>query len=150
MNLLETIPILGQIDMTTGNPELSEGQFAAMMAFFAAYAFVMVGVMIFVIICYWKVFTKAGKPGWAAIVPIYNVIVALEIAGRPWWWFFLFCIPLVGLVFAIIFVIDLAKSFGKGGGFAAGLLLLTIIFLPILAFGSAQYEGPAGPEKGAA
>jgi hypothetical protein len=150
MNLLETIPLLGQFEMNGDTPELTGGQAAGLMAFLAAYAFVMIGVIVFAIACYWKIFTKAGKPGWAAIVPFYNAIVALEIAGRPWWWLLMFCIPFVNIVFGIIFVIDLAKSFGKGGGFAAGLILLTIVFLPMLAFGSAQYQGPAGPEKGAA
>ena len=91
----------------------------------------------------WKVFTKAGKPGWAAIVPFYNIIVLLEIVGRPWWWLLLMFVPLLNFVIAIIVYIDLAKSFGKGVGFAIGLLLLPFIFFPILAFGDAEYLGPA-------
>lgn len=96
----------------------------------------------------WKVFTKAGQPGWAAIVPFYNVYVILKIAGRPGWWLVLFLIPFVNLVVLIITYIDLAKSFGKDGGFAALLILLPIVGFPILGFGSARYLGPAGPEKG--
>ena len=149
MNLLETLPILGQADVYSGG-ELSGAEAAGLMAALGAYLFVMIGVAIFAIACYWKVFTKAGKPGWAAIVPIYNIIVFLEIIGRPVWWIVLMCIPLVNVVIAIIVVIDLAKSFGKGGGFAAGLILLTIVFLPMLAFGSAQYQGPAAAEGQAA
>lgn len=95
------------------------------------------------IIALWKIFAKAGKPGWAAIVPIYNAVVLLEIVGRPVWWIILMFIPFVNIVIAIILAIDLAKSFGKGGGFAAGLILLSPIFYPILGFGSAQYQGPA-------
>ncbi len=91
----------------------------------------------------WKVFTKAGKPGWAAIVPLYNIIVLLEIVGRPWWWLLLVFVPFLNFVIAIIVYIDLAKSFGKGVGFAIGLLLLPFIFFPILAFGDAEYLGPA-------
>jgi len=91
----------------------------------------------------WKVFSKAGKPGWACIIPIYNIIVMLQIVGRPWWWLILLLIPIVGLVIAIIVSIDMAKSFGKGVGFGIGLALLGIIFYPILGFGSAQYQGPA-------
>jgi hypothetical protein len=91
----------------------------------------------------WKLFAKAGQPGWAAIVPIYNTLVLLRIAGRPWWWLLLMLIPLVNIVIAIIVYIDLAKSFGKGVGFALGLLFLSVIFFPILAFGSARYLGPA-------
>ncbi len=93
----------------------------------------------------WVVFTKADKPGWAAIVPIYNIIVMLEIVGRPTWWIFLllFCPP-VSLVLGIIMAIDLAKSFGKGGGYAVGLILLPFVFYPMLAFGDARYLGPQG------
>src|ERR1700734_963890 len=86
----------------------------------------------------WKVFTKAGKPGWAAIIPIYNLIVLLQIAGKPWWGIFLFLIPLVNLVMAILVGIAVAKSFGRGEAFGVGLALLGFIFYPILGFGDAQ------------
>ena len=89
----------------------------------------------------WKIFTKAGKPGWAAIVPIYNLIVLFDIVGRPLWWIVLFFVPFVNFVIAIILVVDLAKVFGKGAGFAVGMLLLPIVFYPMLGFGSAQYLG---------
>ena len=95
------------------------------------------------IIAMWKIFTKAGKPGWAAIIPFYNTWVLLEIVGRPGWWLVLYFIPFVNLVMAIIVLFDLAKSFGKSGGFAIGMLLLPYIFFPILGFGKAQYQGPA-------
>ena len=89
----------------------------------------------------WKIFVKAGKPGWAAIVPIYNVIILLEIVGRPMWWIliYLICAP----VAAIIISLDLAKSFGKDIGFGIGLIILPIIFYPMLGFGSATYVGPS-------
>jgi hypothetical protein len=89
----------------------------------------------------WKVFTKAGQPGWAAIIPIYNVIVLLQVAGRPIWWIILYLIPFVNIVIAIIVNIDIAKRFGKGVGFAIGLVFLPFIFYPILGFGDAQYQG---------
>lgn len=92
----------------------------------------------------WVVFTKAGKPGWAALVPIYNLIILLEIVGKPWWWLFLMLIPLLNVVFAIWTYNLLSKSFGKSEGFTVGLLLLSFIFFPILAFGDAEYQGPAG------
>ena len=91
----------------------------------------------------WKSFEKAGKPGWAAIVPIYNTIVAIEIAGRPIWWFILLLIPCVGIIVAIIVCIDFAAKFGKSAGFGVGLALLPFIFFPILGFGDAQYQGSA-------
>ena len=101
-------------------------------------------ILIVLIVANWKLFAKAGQPGWASIIPIYNLVILLQIVGRPTWWIaaILFCPP-VGLVFSIIMMVDLAKSFGKGGGFAAGLILLGFIFFPILAFGSSQYQGPA-------
>lgn len=93
----------------------------------------------------WKIFTKAGQPGWAAIVPIYNTIVLLKIAGKPVWWFLLLFIPLVNFVVAIMLTVSLAKAFGKGVGFAVGLIILPFVFMPIMAFGDAQYEGAAQP-----
>jgi Family of unknown function (DUF5684) len=92
---------------------------------------------------WWKIFTKAGQPGWACIIPIYNLYIWCKIVGRPWWWILLMLIPFVNLIIAIILIIDLAKSFGKGVGFGIGLLLLGVIFFPILGFGSAQYQGPS-------
>lgn len=93
------------------------------------------------LIAMWKVFVKAGKPGWAAIIPIYNIIVFLQIAGKPAWWFILFLIPIVNLVIAIIATIALAEKFGKGAGFAIGMLLLPFIFYPVLGFSDAKYKG---------
>jgi len=98
---------------------------------------------VFMLIAMWKIFKKANKPGWASIIPFYNVWVMLEIVGRPGWWLLLMLIPGVNLVIGIIVLVDLAKSFGKGGGFAVGLLLLPYVFFPILGFGDAQYQGPS-------
>lgn len=93
----------------------------------------------------WKVFTKAGQPGWAAIIPIYNVIVLLKIIGKPWWWIIGFFIPFVNFIVMILMAVGLAKVFGKGIGFAIGLILLSFIFYPILAFGDATYTAPPDP-----
>jgi hypothetical protein len=98
----------------------------------------------------WKIFTKAGKPGWAAIVPIYNTIVLLQIIGRPLWWIVLLFIPIANLIVLVIAMIDLAKSFGKGMGFAVGLILLSPVFVPLLGFGDARYLGPAASTPAAA
>jgi len=100
-------------------------------------------VFVFFAAVFWRIFTKAGEPGWAGIIPIYNLLVLLKIVGRPWWWIFLLVIPFVNLITLIIVYVDLAKSFGKGGGFAVGLILLSVIFFPILAWGSSTYVGPA-------
>lgn len=101
----------------------------------------LIAVSVVMIAAMWKVFTKAGKPGWAAIIPIYNIIVLLSIAGKPTWWFILLLIPIVNLVIAILMYVALAEKFGKGGGFAMGLVFLGVIFFPILGFGGAQYRG---------
>jgi hypothetical protein len=89
----------------------------------------------------WRTYQKAGQPGWAAIIPIYNVIVLLRIAQRPLWWLILLLIPLVNIVVGIVVAIDVAKAFGKSGGFAVGLMLLSPIFYCILGFGAARYQG---------
>lgn len=100
--------------------------------------------LVFVIAAMWKVFTKAGQPGWAVIIPIYNIYILLKIVGKPWWWLLLMLIPFVNLIFAIWTTNLLSKSFGKDEGFTVGLLLLGIIFYPILGFGDAKYLGPFG------
>jgi hypothetical protein len=95
---------------------------------------------------YWKVFTKAGKPGWASLIPIYNCYVLTQVAGKEWWWFLLLFIPIINIIAWIMICIGVAGNFGKGAGFAVGLILLGIIFFPILGFGSAVYGGaPQAP-----
>lgn len=93
----------------------------------------------------WKVFTKGGQPGWASIIPFVNLYFLCKVAGRPGWWLILMLIPFVNFIILIIVDIDIAKNFGKGVGFGIGLILLPIIFFPILAFGSAQYQGAPPP-----
>ncbi len=104
-------------------------------------------IAILLIAAMWKIFSKAGQPGWAAIIPIYNFLVLLRVVGRPWWWLLLMLIPFVNLVIGIIVYYDLAKSFGHGALFLLGLLFLPFIFLPILGFGSDKYLGPAAGPK---
>ncbi len=88
----------------------------------------------------WKVFEKAGYPGWAAIIPIYNVYILLKIADKPAWWLILFFIPIINIVIAVIVSIAVARAFGKEGIFGVGLFLFPFIFYPILGFGDAQYQ----------
>jgi hypothetical protein len=109
-------------------------------------------VALLMIVAMWKVFAKAGQPGWASIIPIYNLYIWCKIVGRPAWWIILMLIPLVNIIVGIVLCIDMAKSFGKGVGFGIGLVFLGIIFLPLLGFGSAQYQGAAAaqPNQGAA
>ncbi|MBR9761560.1 signal peptidase I [bacterium] len=97
-------------------------------------------IVLLMIASMWKVFTKAGKPGWASIVPIYNTIVLLEIVGKPIWWIILLLIPFVNIIVLLIVLNELSKSFGRGVGTTLGLIFLGFIFWPILGFGSAQYQ----------
>jgi hypothetical protein len=103
---------------------------------------IFIGFWVFFIVTMWKVFEKAGQPGWAAIVPFYNFYVLLKIVGRPGWWLALMFIPIANIVVGIIVLIDFAKAFGKSGGFAALLILLPFVGWPMLAFGQARYLGP--------
>ena len=96
----------------------------------------------------WKVFTKAGQPGWGALVPIYNYLLLIRIVGRPDIWVLFMLIPLVNIVIGIIVLIDLAKSFGKDVAYAIGLIVLPVVFWPMLGFGSARYVGPAAATAG--
>lgn len=116
-------------------------------------AVVYLAVIVLMVVSAWKIFVKAGMEGWKSIIPIYNAVVMMQIIGRPTWWVALFLlgiIPILGTLavfaLAIVIAIDLAKSFGKDTGFGVGLGLLGPVFYPILAFGDAQYLGPAGPE----
>lgn len=95
---------------------------------------------ILMVVSMWKIFTKAGKPGWASLIPIYNLIVCLEIGRKPMWWIFLFLIPFANLVAAFVLLQGLAEAFGKGTGFTLGLIFLPFIFFPLLAFGDARYQ----------
>ena len=107
-----------------------------MFVYMAAY----LAVSILMIVSVWKVFSKAGQPGWAVIVPIFNLYIMLKVAGKPGWWLLLMFIPVANLIIAILMYIAVAENFNKGAGFGIGLAFLAIIFMPILAFGDAQYS----------
>jgi uncharacterized membrane protein len=140
LGLLPMNVILAQTDFeTSAPPHISP---VVWICYFA--------VIILLIAAMWKVFSKAGHPGWACIIPIYNLYIMCKIAGRPGWWVLLMLIPFVNFIIAIILLVDISKSFGKGVGFALGLLFLGFIFWPILGFGSAQYQGPSAGRAPAA
>lgn len=100
-----------------------------------------IGFALIPIISMWMIFTKAGKPGWAAIVPIYNLYVLMEIAEKPMLWFILALVPCVNIFIMIMTTLELAKKFGKDQMFGIGMILLPFVFYPMLAFGKAQYLG---------
>lgn len=105
------------------------------------------GIMIFslilsliIIISYWKIFNKAGKPGWVALIPVYNYIVMIQIAKLPIWYIILFFIPVVNIYILFKINIEMAKKFGKSSGYGIGMTLLSVIFVPLLAFSDSVYE----------
>lgn len=109
-----------------------------------------IGIVIFLVLiavllaAQWQLFVKAGKPGWAGIIPIYNLVVLMEIIGKPVWWVIVIVlVPCVGFVFMLLACIELAKVFGKDPLFGVGIFFLSFIFVPILAFGDARYRGPS-------
>lgn len=108
----------------------------------ATFWIVWCAVIVFYIAAMWKIYTKAGRPGWAAIIPIYNLIVLHQIVGKPVWWVLLYLIPVVNIVIGIIVTHATSVSFGKGVGFTLGLIFLGFIFYPVLAWSDAQYLGP--------
>ena len=110
----------------------SQGSSAAVVVYLA--------VAILTLASWWKILSKAGRPGWGAIIPIYGTYLECKVAKRPGWWWLLFLIPIVNVVVYIIVMIDIAKAFGKGTGFGLGLVFLPPIFAAILGFGSAQYQ----------
>lgn len=109
---------------------------------YVTYIVICLAMAVLVVIGYWKIFVKAGKPGWACIVPFYNLYCLYDIAWGNGWMFLLTFVPCVNFVISIILCIKLAKAYGKGAGFAIGLILLPGIFYLILGFGDSKYIGP--------
>ena len=108
------------------------GAIATMVLFFLV-LFMALSILMFISL--WKIFKKAGKPGWASIVPIYNIYIMCEIAEKEWWYVLLSCVPFANIYAMIVLYNGMAKRFGKSGGFVAGMILLPVIFFPMLAFG---------------
>lgn len=116
---------------------------------------VLLGLAIFEIVAVWRVYEKAGKPGWACLIPIYNYWVFAEIAGKPGWWglaLLLSVIPVIGTIFAVIVMVILsigvARNFGKSDAFGViGLWLFSAVGVPMLAFGPATYQPVDGPVR---
>ena len=124
------------------------------MAFFAAYMIVITPIIILLIVAGWRLFAKAGQPGWAVLIPFYNLYVYTQVLRRPKWWILLYFIGVVpfGGPWAMLFVsiidaLRLAKVFSKPTVFGVGVLFLGFIFIPILAFGEAQYDALSADES---
>jgi len=109
------------------------------MAFIFSFFLISSIIWLIMVIAHWRLFTKAGQPGWASIIPIFNFYILLKIIGKPSWWLILLFIPVANVIIAIWSTNLLAKRFGKDELYTFGLLLFPYIFYPILAFGSAKY-----------
>lgn len=116
---------------------------AAAGGFLLVYMLVCLAVAVYCIVVNWKVFEKAGEDGWKSIIPIYNSYILYKISWGNGWMFLCSIIPVIGFVFPLITYYKMAKAFGKGIGFAIGLILVPVVFQSILAFGSDRYYGPA-------
>lgn len=116
---------------------------AALIGIGSTMMLVVLAMMVVAIIGIWKVFVKAGQPGWAVLIPIYNAYILLKIAGKPGWWLLLFLIPMVNMVIGILVAIDVAKAFGQSPVFGVVLLfLLAGIGYLVLGFGNYRYTRP--------
>ena len=124
--------------------EVGDAAGAAVIGIGSTMMIMMLVMMAVIIVGFWKVFVKAGQPGWAVLIPIYNAYILLQIAGKPGWWILLFMIPLVNIVIAVLVAIEVAKCFGQSAAFGVVLLfLLGGIGYLILGFGNYRYVGPA-------
>ncbi len=126
--------------------DYSSGGIGILAGIGVTFFFIYLAIAIVAIAGMWKTFEKAGKPGWAAIIPIYNIYIMIEIVGKPSIWLLWCILPCVNIVFSIWLINLMSKSFGKEEGFTVGLVLLGFIFWPILGFGSAKYLGPSAAE----
>lgn len=121
----------------TGGADISGGLFSA------AFLFMYLILGVISVVSMWRIFTKAHQPGWAAVVPVYNLYILTQVAGRSGWWVVWLLIPGINIIAAIFLANDLAKSFGQGIGMAVLIILVSVIGLPTLAFGPYEYQGPS-------
>lgn len=132
--------------LTTSSMVDSSSILAMFFAFLAVYMVFILIIVAYMALVQWKIFVKAGKPGWAALIPVYNSVVYFQICGLNPWLLILFAIPFVNFiaipVLMIMATINLVKYFGKDVGYVFGMIFLPLIFLSILAFGKAKYTRP--------
>ena len=111
--------------------------------FLIVWDIVILALCVLILVANWRIYMKAGRPGWAAIVPFYNMYCLFDMAFGNGWLFLLTFVPCVGAVMNIVMYVKLSQAFGMSGAFAVGLIFLPYVFLPILGFGDAEYIGPA-------
>jgi hypothetical protein len=129
--------------MTSDQLAASQGMDpGALAVFWSVYMIVALAIAVFSIAGLWKMFGKAGRPGWAAIIPIYNTYVLLKVAGMSGWWLLGFFVPFLNIFVALYLWWKVSEAYGHGFGYFLGLWFLTPIFLMMLGFGKSQYQLP--------
>jgi hypothetical protein len=109
-----------------------------------------IAVIVLVIAGLWATLNKAGRPGWGAIIPIFNLYLIIKMAGRPGWWLILYLIPIVNIIIALIVAIDVSQNFGHGAGYGILLWIFPWLMYLVLGFGGAQYNQVVGRPRGQA
>lgn len=148
LGLVSSLGVLGQIifdEETTTTTGLSPAAGGAIAVLTILYFVFIIALSAVLIASMWKLFNKAGQPGWAAIVPILNLVVLWKLLKLELVWLVIAFIPCVSIAWLVASPFFLAKAYGKSAGFGVGLLLLPIVFFPILAFGSSQYQYEPDP-----
>ena len=134
------------MDITSYTSTVDTSVLQVIFGIISAYIVLFLALLAFMVICWWKIFKKAGKEGWEAIIPIYTNIVALQITNNPMWLIVVFLVPglnAIGLpLYSILVAINLSKAFNKEGAFALLLIFVPIVGYPILAFGKDKYHFP--------
>jgi hypothetical protein len=126
-------------------PWLQEAEEPDFTVFFICLSVVLLAWLVLFFAGLWKMFVKAGKPGWASLIPLYNAVVLLNIIGRPWWYLIFAFIPGANVVLWVIVAFGVSRSFGQNILFALGMIFLFPLLMPVLGFGKAVYVGPMGP-----
>lgn len=103
-------------------------------------AIIYLAIVVLMIVGMWKVFEKAGQPGWGCLIPIYNLYLMIQIAQKPTWWIIMFFIPVVNFVFMIMLYNEISKRFGQGIGYTIGMIFVPFIMFPLLGLGDATYQ----------
>jgi uncharacterized protein DUF5684 len=132
--------LMGALAQVEDGTMASEGGGVIAALLGGAFSLVFLLVFAIVVVGMWKVFEKAGEPGWAALVPVYNIWVLVKISGKETWWFVLFLIPCANFVAAVMICMAVARKFGKDPAYGIGLAFLPFVFFPMLGFSPAQYN----------
>lgn len=124
----------------TYNYDYSPQILGGVLAFLGAWLFVILLVSLFFVVCKWIIFEKAGRKGWESIIPIYNIVIEMQMLDVPMWMLLLLIIPGLNVVIPIMIAIKYTEKFGKESAYALGLIFLPFIFYPMLAFGKSTFN----------